>query len=64
MPPLQRSIYDTSDLSNKMEVELRKMIAEYRESEGLTTVFDDQGSYMLSMAISAYETERITGVIH
>lgn len=44
-----------------MEIELRRMISEYREGENLTTVFDDQCSYMLSMALSAYETERITG---
>ena len=44
-----------------MEIELRRMISEYREGESLTTVFDDQCSYMLSMALSAYETERITG---
>lgn len=61
MPPLQRSVYDATTLSNSMEIELRRMISEYREGEGLTTVFDDQCSYMLSMALSAYETERITG---
>lgn len=44
-----------------MEIELRRMIAEYREGESLTTTFDDQCSYMLSMALSAYETERVTG---
>jgi len=61
LPPLQRSVYDATTLSNSMEIELRRMISEYREGEGLTTVFDDQCSYMLSMALSAYETERITG---
>ena len=48
-------------LIHSMEIELRRMISEYREGESLTTVFDDQCSYMLSMALSAYETERITG---
>lgn len=61
MPPLQRPLYDAAIESNKMEIELRRMISEYREGEGLSTVFDDQCSYMLSMALSAYETERITG---
>lgn len=61
MPPLQRPLHDASTLSNKMEMELRRMISEYREGEGLSTSFDDQCSYMLSMALSAYETERITG---
>ena len=61
MPPLQRPLYDASSQSNKMEVELRHMISEFREGEGLSTVFDDQCSYMLSMALSAYETERVTG---
>ncbi|XP_067934415.1 centrosomal protein of 76 kDa-like isoform X2 [Watersipora subatra] len=61
MPPLQRPLYDASTESNKMEIELRHMVSEYREGEGLSTAFDDQCSYMLSMALSAYETERITG---
>ena len=61
MPPLQRPLYDASTESNKMEIELRHMVSEYREGEGLSTAFDDQCSYMLSMALSAYEMERITG---
>jgi len=36
MPPLQRSVYDATTLSNSMEIELRRMISEYREGEGLT----------------------------
>lgn len=62
MPPLQKSMYESSNLSNSMEIELRQMVSEYRENEGLTTVFDDQCCYTLSMALSAYETERITGL--
>jgi len=45
-----------------MEIELRHMITEYREEEGLTTSFDDQCSYILGMTLSAYETERVTGM--
>lgn len=61
MPPLQKPLYDSSEVSNRVEIEFRRMIAEYREGEGLTTTFDDQLSYVLSMALSGYETERITG---
>lgn len=61
VPPLQKSIYDAPNLSNGIEVELRRMISEYREGEGLSTMFDDQCCYTLSMALSAYETERVTG---
>jgi len=32
-----------------------------KQDQGLSTLWDDQLSYLLTPALSAYETERITG---
>ncbi|KAL5022137.1 hypothetical protein ScPMuIL_001292 [Solemya velum] len=61
LPPLCASSVDSSLVSNDLEQQLRVLVVEHRQNQGLTTVWDDQLSYLLTPALSAYETERITG---
>ncbi|XP_037982904.1 centrosomal protein of 76 kDa [Motacilla alba alba] len=61
-PPLCASTIDAAVTSNEMEVQLRMLVSEHRKDLGLSTVWDDQLSYLLSQALAAYELERTTGV--
>ncbi|XP_041255221.1 centrosomal protein of 76 kDa isoform X2 [Onychostruthus taczanowskii] len=61
-PPLCASTIDAAVTSNEMEVQLRILVSEHRKDLGLSTVWDDQLSYLLSQALAAYELERTTGV--
>lgn len=61
-PPLCASTIDAAVTSNEMEVQLRVLVSEHRKDLGLSTVWDDQLSYLLSPALAAYELERTTGV--
>ncbi|XP_068860494.1 centrosomal protein of 76 kDa isoform X2 [Aphelocoma coerulescens] len=61
-PPLCASTVDAAVTSNEIEVQLRVLVSEHRKDLGLSTVWDDQLSYLLSPALAAYELERTTGV--
>jgi centrosomal protein CEP76 len=59
---LSASPLDPAVVSNELEHEFRALVAEHRRDQGLSTVWDDHLSYILSPALSAYETERLTGL--
>ncbi|XP_055892466.1 centrosomal protein of 76 kDa-like [Biomphalaria glabrata] len=61
-PPLSPSTLDPILLSNDLEQQLRVLVMEHRRDQGLTTAWDDQLSYILTPALAAYETERLTGI--
>ncbi|BFZ19803.1 hypothetical protein BsWGS_22842 [Bradybaena similaris] len=61
-PPLCPSTLDAALVSNDLEQQLRVLVMEHRRDQGLTTSWDDQLSYILTPALAAYETERITGI--
>ncbi|KAM8966492.1 centrosomal protein of 76 kDa isoform 2-T2 [Pelodytes ibericus] len=61
-PPLCCSIVDAAAESNDIELQLRVLVSEHRKDLGLTTVWEDHLSYLLSPALASYETERTTGV--
>nr|XP_034981273.1 centrosomal protein of 76 kDa isoform X2 [Zootoca vivipara] len=61
-PPLCASSVDAAVTSNELELQLRMLVVEHRKDLGLSTVWDDQLSYLLSPALAAYELERTTGV--
>ncbi|XP_037533110.1 centrosomal protein of 76 kDa isoform X2 [Nematolebias whitei] len=60
--PLCAPSLDPAAASNQLELEMRYLVAEHRKDLDLATVWDDHLSYLLSSALSAYETERCTGV--
>uniref|UniRef100_A0A8D0HAR7 Centrosomal protein of 76 kDa n=1 Tax=Sphenodon punctatus TaxID=8508 RepID=A0A8D0HAR7_SPHPU len=61
-PPLCASMIDAAVTSNEIELQLRILVSEYRKDLGLTTIWDDQLSYLLSPALAAYELERTTSI--
>lgn len=61
-PPLCASGLDAALVSNDLEQQLKILTMEYRRDLGLNTTWDDQLSYLLTPAMAAYETERITGL--
>ncbi|XP_053570872.1 centrosomal protein of 76 kDa [Bombina bombina] len=61
-PPLCSSLVDAAAESNDIELQLRVFVSEHRKDLGLTTVWDDQLSYLLSPALASYEIERTTGI--
>nr|XP_042699052.1 centrosomal protein of 76 kDa isoform X4 [Chrysemys picta bellii] len=61
-PPLCASTIDAAGISNEIELQLRILVSEHRKDLGLTTVWDDQLSYLLSPALAAYELERTTSI--
>eukprot|EP00731_Ephydatia_muelleri_P026239 Em0018g339a len=61
-PPLLASQVDTILIANELETELRVLTAQYRQELGLGTHWDDDLSYLLSPALTAYELERCTGL--
>ncbi|XP_030408578.1 centrosomal protein of 76 kDa isoform X3 [Gopherus evgoodei] len=61
-PPLCASTIDAVVISNEIELQLRILVSEHRKDLGLTTVWDDQLSYLLSPALAAYELERTTSI--
>ncbi|XP_029446815.1 centrosomal protein of 76 kDa isoform X2 [Rhinatrema bivittatum] len=61
-PPLCAAMIDAAAVSNEMELQLRILVSEHRKDLGLTTVWEDHLSYLLSPALAAYETERTTGI--
>ncbi|XP_025094805.1 centrosomal protein of 76 kDa-like isoform X2 [Pomacea canaliculata] len=60
--PLCASSIDPPVVSNDLEVQLRRLVAQHRQDQGLTTQWDDQLSYILTPALAARETEMVTGV--
>ncbi|XP_076112649.1 centrosomal protein of 76 kDa-like [Mytilus galloprovincialis] len=62
LPPLCSSTLDPTLVSNDLEQQLRVLLFEHRRDLGLTTVWDDQLSYLLTPALAAYELERVTGI--
>ncbi|KAK3086421.1 hypothetical protein FSP39_018251 [Pinctada imbricata] len=62
LPPLCSSTLDPALASNDLEQQLRVLVYEHRRDLGLTTVWDDQLSYLLTPALAAYEMERVTGI--
>ncbi|XP_043415371.1 centrosomal protein of 76 kDa isoform X4 [Prionailurus viverrinus] len=61
-PPLCASTIDASITSNEIEMQLRLLVSEHRKDLGLTTVWEDQLSYLLSPALASYEFERTTSI--
>nr|XP_006636031.1 PREDICTED: centrosomal protein of 76 kDa [Lepisosteus oculatus] len=61
-PPLCAPVIDAASASNEMELQIRYLVSEHRKDLGLTTVWDDHLSYLLSPALAAYELERAAGV--
>lgn len=62
LPPLCGTTLDGALVSNDLEQELRYLVMQHRRDQGLTTTWDDQLSYLLTPALSSYETERLTGI--
>ncbi|CAG5134305.1 unnamed protein product [Candidula unifasciata] len=61
-PPLCPSTLDAALVSSDLEQHLKVLVMEHRRDQGLTTSWDDHLSYVLTPALAAYETERITGI--
>ncbi|XP_051467738.1 centrosomal protein of 76 kDa isoform X1 [Apus apus] len=61
-PPLCASSIDAAVVSNEIELQLRILVSEHRKDLGLSTVWDDHLSYLLSPALAAYELERTTSI--
>ncbi|KAM9644539.1 centrosomal protein of 76 kDa isoform 3-T3 [Morphnus guianensis] len=61
-PPLCASTIDAAVTSNEIELQLRILVSEHRKDLGLSTVWDDHLSYLLSPALAAYELERTTSI--
>ncbi|MEE6464551.1 hypothetical protein FKM82_006291 [Ascaphus truei] len=61
-PPLCSSLVDAAAESNEIELQLRVLVSEHRKDLGLTTIWEDQLSYLLSPALASYEIERTTGI--
>ncbi|KAM9199463.1 centrosomal protein of 76 kDa [Mergus octosetaceus] len=61
-PPLCASAIDAAVTSNEIELQLRLLVSEHRKDLGLSTVWDDHLSYLLSPALAAYELERTTSI--
>ena len=54
---LTRCVIDTAAEERHIEMELQKAIQEVRESEGLSSLWDDRLSYLLAPALVGYESE-------
>ncbi|KAK6186561.1 hypothetical protein SNE40_008576 [Patella caerulea] len=61
-PPLSPSTLDESFSSNDLEQQLRQLVTEHRRDQGLTSIWEDELSYLLTPALASYETERVTGI--
>lgn len=61
-PPLVPSHLDAALVSNELELQLRALTIDHRKDLGLTSVWDDELSYLLNPALAAYELERMTGL--
>ncbi|EDV29045.1 uncharacterized protein TRIADDRAFT_18537 [Trichoplax adhaerens] len=61
-PPLSPSKIDPVIISAELERELQSLITDYRKDLDLSTIWDDNLSYILTSALAAYELERCTGI--
>uniref|UniRef100_A0A7S2S781 CEP76 C2 domain-containing protein n=1 Tax=Mucochytrium quahogii TaxID=96639 RepID=A0A7S2S781_9STRA len=62
--PLRESRLDVFEVAARIENELKGLIeSERAEQHGLSTSWDEDLGYYLSPALSAYESERCTGVL-
>ncbi|XP_071495438.1 centrosomal protein of 76 kDa-like [Diadema antillarum] len=62
IPPLVPSSFDHALVSNELELELRALTVDHRKDIGLTSVWDEELSFLLNPALAAYELERTTGL--
>jgi centrosomal protein CEP76 len=62
IPPLCPNKLDVNSIANDLERQLRSLVVLHRKEIGLTTSWDDELSYILTQALSAYELERVTGL--
>ena len=62
LPPLCQNQLDSTLISNDLERQIRSLVVLHRQEIGLNTIWDDHLSYILSPALSSYETERVTGM--
>jgi centrosomal protein CEP76 len=60
-PPLLWIPMDARRIEVDIEAQMRKALAEQRESDGLRTVYDDSLGFALSQALTTYEAQRVTG---
>lgn len=60
--PLIPNPLDASLASNDMELQIRALVDDHRKDFGLTTVWDEELSYLLNQALASYELERATGI--
>lgn len=58
---LKRNLLDPVSKSDILEAQLRHIITIQRQTEGLSTQWDEQLSYLLSSRLHYFENERITG---
>ncbi|ESO82822.1 hypothetical protein LOTGIDRAFT_229828 [Lottia gigantea] len=61
-PPLSPSNLDVHFASNDLEDQIKALVTEHRQDQGLTSVWNDEFSYLLTPALASYETERVTGI--
>ncbi|CAB3981640.1 Centrosomal of 76 kDa [Paramuricea clavata] len=61
-PPLCPSSIDATTTSNHLEYSLRSLVEDLRQDMGLSTVWDDELSYLLTPALAGYELEHQTGL--
>ncbi|KEG10512.1 centrosomal protein 76kDa [Trypanosoma grayi] len=52
---------DTKSLEDQLQAELMREVTEYRDARGIVTCFDDGLAYVLSQALSSYESQRRNG---
>eukprot|EP00297_Palpitomonas_bilix_P002881 CAMPEP_0113908950 /NCGR_PEP_ID=MMETSP0780_2-20120614/26506_1 /TAXON_ID=652834 /ORGANISM="Palpitomonas bilix" /LENGTH=642 /DNA_ID=CAMNT_0000904555 /DNA_START=152 /DNA_END=2077 /DNA_ORIENTATION=- /assembly_acc=CAM_ASM_000599 len=60
--PLLPSTHNVFQIEQAVEDTLRALVVEHRRHLGLYTLWDESLGFILSSALSAYETERIVGV--
>lgn len=59
---LRPSSIEPIEKSFQLEAELRALVCDHRKDLGLATIWDEELSYLLSPALSAYELEHSCGV--
>lgn len=59
---MSNSLHKVLDEEEDLEIELQNLLVGYREMEGLMTKFDDELAYILSTALSNYESDKLYGV--
>jgi centrosomal protein CEP76 len=62
-PPLLWIPIDARRVELDIEGQLRTALSQQREAEGLRTAFDDSLAFALSQSLTAYEAQRVTGIV-